>query len=111
MRRLEEGRRRVDGEPYLLAGDELRISTSAGIAMFRATARTPTRLFRNAEAALKKSGSGEGYLFYRKEMTERIAEKLALEKPAAAGARKGGVRPALSAKVDLEKRRIVGHER
>ena len=37
-------------------------------------------LLKNAEAALKKAkASGERYLFYTQQMTERAAEKLALE--------------------------------
>ena len=79
--RLTETRfREVFGEPFALGNNELRVAAKAGIAIFPADGATPETLFRNAEAALKKAkASGERYLFYRHDMTARIAEKLALE--------------------------------
>src|SRR5204863_79557 len=60
--------------------DELRVSARLGIALFPNDAADSDGLLRNAEAALKKAKkAGERYLFYEQKMTERVAEKLALE--------------------------------
>jgi len=75
----ELAQRRIDGDPYDVGGSQVRISTSAGVALFPDDAGDPESLFRNAEAALKRVKSGERYVFYAKHMTERIAEKMALE--------------------------------
>src|SRR4029077_7970457 len=79
IRGLEQGSRCIDGDPYAVAGTELRTSPAPGVALFPGDGDDADTLFRNAEAALKKSSSGERYLFYTKQMTERIAEKVALE--------------------------------
>src|SRR5258706_1214800 len=79
VRGLEQGSRCIAGDPYAVTGTELRISTRSGVALFPGDGDDADTLFRNAEAALKKSSSGERYLFYTRQMTERIAEKVALE--------------------------------
>src|SRR5882672_3916989 len=66
--------------PFTVEGKELRIATTAGVAVFPTDGEDADTLFRNAEAALKKAKeSGERYLFYRPEMNSRIAETLLLE--------------------------------
>jgi len=79
VRRLEEGNRVVDGSPYRVNGVELRISTSAGIALYPEDGTDAETLFRNAEAALKNTDTADRYLFYTAKMTERVAERLQLE--------------------------------
>src|ERR1700704_491035 len=76
VRGLEQGSRCIDGDPYAVTGTELRISTLSGVALFPGDGDDADTLFRNAEAALKKSSSGERYLFYTRQMTDRIAEKV-----------------------------------
>src|SRR5256886_13841775 len=77
---MEEGLGGCLGVPYRDDDTELRIAAKAGIALFPSDGASPDALFRNAEAALKKAkASGERYLFYTQQMTERIAERLALE--------------------------------
>ena len=79
-RRIEEQLRGCFGEPYRVDGTELRIAAKVGIALFPSDGADAETLFKNAEAALKKAkASGERYLFYEQQMTERIAERLALE--------------------------------
>jgi len=79
-RRIEEQLRGCFGEPYRVGGTELRIAAKVGIALFPSDGADAETLFKNAEAALKKAkASGERYLFYEQQMTERIAERLALE--------------------------------
>jgi EAL domain-containing protein (putative c-di-GMP-specific phosphodiesterase class I) len=79
-RRTEEKLRGCFGEPFRVGDAELRISAKVGIAMFPSDGADADTLFRNAEAAVKKAKtSGERYLFYTQQMTERTAERLALE--------------------------------
>jgi EAL domain-containing protein (putative c-di-GMP-specific phosphodiesterase class I) len=76
----EKKLREYYSQPFTIAGNELRISARAGIAIFPNDGADLDTLLRNAEAALKKAkASGERYLFYAQQMTERIGEKLALE--------------------------------
>jgi diguanylate cyclase (GGDEF)-like protein len=66
--------------PFAVKGKEVRIATTAGVAVFPTDGEDADTLFRNAEAALKKAkASGERYLFYRPEMNSRVAETLLLE--------------------------------
>jgi predicted signal transduction protein with EAL and GGDEF domain len=56
------------------------VSARVGVAVFPADGSDADTLFRNAEAALKRAkATGERYLFYAREMTERVAERLSLE--------------------------------
>ena len=68
------------GPPFVVNGTELRVSAKAGVALFPDDGRDADALFGNAEAALKNAKTGgERYLFHTPQMTERIAEKFALE--------------------------------
>ena len=79
-RRTEEHLRACFAEAYRVGDTELRIAASAGISLYPADGADAHALFRNAESALKKAKeSGERYLFYTQQMTERTAERLALE--------------------------------
>jgi len=99
------------GIPYQLAGTEIRISAKVGIAMFPADGADADALFTNAEAALKKAkAAGERTLFYTQEMTERVAEKLALENKLRIALTKEEFVLHYQPKVDAEKRKIVGVE-
>ncbi len=110
IRGLEEGNQRVDGDPYTVGSNELRISTRSGVALFPSNGNDADILFRNAEAALKKSSSGERYLFYTKEMTERIAEKVALENKLRQALEKDEFVLYYQPKVDVDTRRMVSVE-
>jgi len=66
--------------PFRLNNAVFRIAVKVGVALFPDDGADADTLFRNAEAALKKAkASGERYLFYRQEMTEKVAGKLTLE--------------------------------
>jgi diguanylate cyclase (GGDEF)-like protein/PAS domain S-box-containing protein len=110
VRALEEGSRSIDGDPYSLTGTELRISTRSGVALFPSDGDDADTLFRNAEAALKKSSSGERYLFYTKQMTERIAEKVALENKLRQALENDEFVLYYQPKVDVDTRRMVSAE-
>jgi diguanylate cyclase (GGDEF)-like protein len=109
--RLAEQRlKELFGVPCLIGGQELRVSGRFGIAMFPNDGADAETLLRGAEAALKKAkATGERYLFFEQQMTQRTHEKLSLE---------GKLRQALEKeefvlhyqpKLDLA-RRIVGVE-
>ncbi len=68
------------GPPFTILDRDLRISARVGISIFPGDGTDSDALLRNAEAALKNAkASGERYMFYRQDMTARIAEKLTLE--------------------------------
>lgn len=66
--------------PFMLEGQELRISARAGIAVFPGDGKDADILYRNADAALKKTKlNSDQYLFYTPEFNARVAGKLTLE--------------------------------
>lgn len=68
------------GRPFLASDQQLRVTARLGIAVFPNDGASADTLVRNAEAAVSRAKSrGERYLFYRQEMTEKIAGTLALE--------------------------------
>jgi diguanylate cyclase (GGDEF)-like protein/PAS domain S-box-containing protein len=70
----------VLGEPFRVDGKEIRISMTAGVAVFPADGRDADELFANAEAAQRRAReSGEQILFYRREMNAEVAKTLLLE--------------------------------
>jgi diguanylate cyclase (GGDEF)-like protein len=78
--RLEQRIKQWFDAPFQVNGTELRVAVRVGIAVFPEDGADAGTLFRNAEAAVKKAKtSGAKYLFYTARMTERVAEKLALE--------------------------------
>jgi PAS domain S-box-containing protein/diguanylate cyclase (GGDEF)-like protein len=99
------------GAPFRIRAAEIRASAKVGIAVYPNDGADADTLLRNAEAALKKAkASGEPYLFYTQEMTERIAEKLALENLLRQAFEKEEFVLHYQPKVDLETRSIVGVE-
>ena len=68
------------GPPFLIGNQQLRVTARLGIAVFPNDGTDAETLSRNAEAAVSRAKArGERYLFYRQEMTEKIAGTLALE--------------------------------
>ena len=99
------------GDSFHIGGSELRVSARMGIAVFPSDGADSDTLLRNAEAALKKAkSSGERFLFYRGEMSERIAEKLSLENQLHRALEKDEFVLHYQPKVDVATRRIVGLE-
>lgn len=97
--------------PFMLEGEELRISAKAGIAIFPDDGKDADTLFRNAEAALKKTKlSGDKYLFYTPELNARVAEKLILENKLRKALELGQLVLHYQPKIDLKSNRIGGLE-
>jgi diguanylate cyclase (GGDEF)-like protein/PAS domain S-box-containing protein len=66
--------------PFLVGDEELRVTVTAGAAVFPSDANEPGMLFANAEAALRNATSQNVPLrFYSAEMNARVAESLRLE--------------------------------
>ena len=97
--------------PFTVEGKELRIATTAGVAVFPTDGEDADTLFRNAEAALEKAKeSGERYLFYRPEMNSRVAETLLLENKLRQAIKLDQFVLHYQPKVDGSSRRISGLE-
>ena len=77
---LEKILSEIQSRPFLIGGQELRVSARAGVSCYPADGQDTETLLRNAEAALKKAKlSGDKYLFYTPEFNARVAETLTLE--------------------------------
>ncbi|MBI2748060.1 MAG: PAS domain S-box protein [Burkholderiales bacterium] len=110
-RRAEEGLKHVFGPAFRLGNSDLKISGKVGIAMFPSDGADAETLYKNAEAALKNAkASGERYLFYTHRMSERVAEKLALENKLRSALEREEFVLHFQPKVDLDTRRITGVE-
>jgi diguanylate cyclase (GGDEF)-like protein/PAS domain S-box-containing protein len=67
-------------QPFQLDGQEVRIATRAGLALYPADGADAETLFKHAEAALKNAKkSGERYLYYAPRMNAALAARMALE--------------------------------
>ena len=79
-RRVERRAKEVFGLPFQVGTEQLRIAARLGIAIYPFDSDQPETLLAHSEAALKRAKIvGEKYVFYRREMTERVAERLSLE--------------------------------
>ena len=111
VRMIEAARSRILAEPFSVEGTQLRVATKAGIALFPNDGADAESLLRNAEAALTKAKqAGERQLFYAPQMTERVAETLALENKLRQALEKEEFVLHYQPKVDLQSRAIVGVE-
>ena len=97
--------------PFVIDGRELRLSATAGIAMFPADGDDAAALFRNAEAALKNAkAKAKKQLFYTPGLSEGIAERLSLEHKLVLALEHEEFVLHYQPKVDLESRRLTGVE-
>lgn len=98
-------------KPFMLEGQELRISVRTGIAIFPDDGKDADTLFRNAEAALKKAKlSSDKYLFYTPALNARAAEKLTLENKLRRALEQEQLVLHYQPKVDLKSGQICGLE-
>jgi diguanylate cyclase (GGDEF)-like protein len=110
-RTLEQWNRDVFGSSYRVNADELRVTVKFGIAMFPSDGTDADSLLKNAEAALVRAkATGERYLFYNQQMTERVAGLLTLENKLRNAIEKNEFVLHYQPKVDASTRRIVGVE-
>jgi diguanylate cyclase (GGDEF)-like protein/PAS domain S-box-containing protein len=98
-------------EPFELGGEALRVSAKCGIAVYPNDGEDAETLFRNAESAAQKAkDEGEKYVFYTRQMSERIAGKLGLENRLRLALEKDQFALHYQPKVDLCTGHIVGVE-
>lgn len=97
--------------PFRLDVHELRVAAKVGIALYPDDGVDAESLFRNAEAAVKKAkNSGDRYLFYTEEMTEKVAGKLSLENELRRALETSEFILHYQPKVELETGRVSGLE-
>jgi diguanylate cyclase (GGDEF)-like protein/PAS domain S-box-containing protein len=102
---------RVLDAPLSIAGQPLRLSAKAGIAVYPDDGEDAVSLFRNAEAALKRAReTGEKYLYYTPQMNARVAERLDLENRLREAVEKREFVLHFQPRVDLASRSIRGLE-
>jgi diguanylate cyclase (GGDEF)-like protein len=108
---VEQRNREICGASYHVGETELRVAAKFGIAVFPGDGTDADTLLKNAEAALQRAkATGERYLFYTEQMTERVAGHLSLENKLRSALEKNEFVLHYQPKVDVETRRIVGVE-
>jgi len=108
---VEQKNREIFGASYRVGDTELRVSAKFGIAVFPGDGADADTLLQNAEAALRRAKStGERYLFYTQQMTERVAGHLTLENKLRQAQENNEFVLHYQPKVDVETRRIMGLE-
>ncbi|SHM28037.1 diguanylate cyclase (GGDEF) domain-containing protein [Nitrosospira sp. Nsp11] len=101
----------VQNQPFLTAGQELRVSVRAGTSSYPADGRDTDTLLRNAETALKKAKlSSDKHLFYAPEFHARVKEKLKLETRLRQALEQEQLVLHYQPKIDLENGKISGLE-
>ena len=77
--RMVERMRLILSKPFRVGQIEIHISVRIGVAIYPEDSLEAGHLLQNAEIALKRAKlSGERYLFFNQNMTERLAEKMLL---------------------------------
>ncbi|WP_266096313.1 putative bifunctional diguanylate cyclase/phosphodiesterase [Rubrobacter tropicus] len=97
-------------EPVLLAGDQIPVSASMGIALWPASGRE--RLLKDADAAMyrAKRQGGNGHRFYTEEMNAQATARLTLERDLRRALQDEQFVLYYQPQVDLSTGRIVGAE-
>jgi len=111
VRAIGEWRRHWLGSPFLVDGQEITMSATAGAAVFPGDGRDGATLLKNAEAALNKArDTGDTHMFYTHGLTEGIAERLGLESSMRGALQREEFLLYYQPKVDLTSRRVTGLE-
>lgn len=99
-------------QPFLVAGHDLHISASIGIAIYPEDAMDLMSLTQFADAAAQQvqKNEGSGFLFYSAEMNQRAKDQLHLEGELRAATARGDLLLYYQPKVSLRSGRIVGSE-
>ncbi|KVW94809.1 EAL domain-containing protein [Thiobacillus denitrificans] len=101
----------IQDQPFLVGGQELRISARAGVSSYPTDGQDIEALFHNAESALKKAKlSGDRYLFYTPAFNALVAEKLSLENKLRRALEREELVLHYQPKVDLDSGQISGLE-
>ena len=77
---LEDVLREIAGAPFLVEGEEMRVTLKGGGSIYPLDGEDAEKLLSNAETALQRAkSSADRYLFFTAQMNARMAEKLSLE--------------------------------
>ena len=99
------------GQPFRIGDAELRMSARIGVALYPNDGSDAETLFRHAEAASRKArASGDRFLFYAQDMSDKIAGALALENKLRLALEREEFVLHYQPKVDARTRRILGVE-
>ena len=110
-RLLEKTMEALPQHPFQLNDAEFRIAAKIGVALFPDDGVNADTMFKNAEAALKKTKtSGDRYLFYTQKMTDTVASKLTLENQLRQALEKGEFVLHYQPKVSLANGRLTSAE-
>ncbi|GAB3541732.1 hypothetical protein GCM10027343_12640 [Noviherbaspirillum agri] len=96
---------------FKCGGYEVYLAVKAGISLFPSDGMDHDTLYKNAEAALRKSQkNGDNYLFYRKEMNASVAKRLTLENRLYRALERGEFTLHYQPKIHTASGRVVGLE-
>jgi len=98
--------------PHDVAGAELHVSCSVGVAVFPDDARDIDSLMRHADAAMyqAKAAGRDAARFFTPELNREVQERLMIESRLRHAVERGELRLAVQPRVDARSRRVVGVE-
>ncbi|HTQ35889.1 MAG TPA: EAL domain-containing protein [Steroidobacteraceae bacterium] len=110
-RLVEDLRHRWLGAPFRVDGRDIELGAKAGVALYPADGTTAEALLTNAVAALRNAKqAGRNISLYARQLSERMAERLALERDLRRALENGEYELHYQPKVDLARRRVHGLE-
>jgi len=100
------------GEPFMVAGHELRVGASIGISTYPQDGKDIGSLLKNADTAMyqAKAAGGNAYRFFMPEMNTRISERVMLENCLRRASRGEDIYLHYQPQVDAQSGRLVGLE-
>ncbi len=99
-------------QPFTIAGQNLHISLSVGIALFPGDGETPERLMKNADSAMyrTKSDGRNGYHFYTQKMNTGAKRQLMLENDLHTALARNELVPFYQLQQDAAQHKVTGME-
>lgn len=100
------------GEPFMVAGHELRVGASIGISTYPEDGKDIGSLLKNADTAMyqAKAAGGNAYRFFTPEMNTRISERVMLENSLRRALRGQDIYLNYQPQVDAQSGRLIGLE-
>jgi diguanylate cyclase len=106
---LDELNEQVFGRPFVLKGEDLRVSATSGVAVFPGDGVDPYALLSNAEAAQRSAEKQNiRFQFYSPDMNERVADSMRLENRLRLALEQDEILMWYQPKTSLSQRRIDG---
>jgi len=100
------------GEPFMVAGHELRVGASVGISTYPQDGQDISSLLKNADTAMyqAKAAGGNAYRFFTPEMNTRISERVMLENSLRRASHGEDIFLNYQPQVDAQSGRLIGLE-